>query len=80
MKVENKKSRVMTTFSFEIEQSEVSKLKAVLKAFGVKKMKIKDDESELSKEEFEEKIEKAKSGSGTILKTKKDIDSFFDSL
>lgn len=49
----------MTTFSFEVEQSEVSKLKAVLKAFGVKKMKIKNDEAEMSKEKFEEKIGKS---------------------
>lgn len=70
----------MTTFSFEIEQSEVSKLKAVLKAFGVKKMRIKEDETEMSKEEFDVKLEKAKSGPGTLLKSKEDIDSFFGSL
>lgn len=70
----------MTTFSFEVEQSEVSKLKAVLKAFGVKKMKIKDDETEMSKEEFEAKLKRAKSSSGTVLKSKEDINAFFDSL
>lgn len=53
------KLKVMTTFSFEVEQAEVSKLKAVLKALGVKKMKIKEDETKLSKEEFYAKIDKS---------------------
>ncbi|RZL30237.1 MAG: hypothetical protein EOO96_18545 [Pedobacter sp.] len=70
----------MTTFSFEIEPSEVSKLKAVLKALGVKKIKIEEDKTEMSKQEFDEKLKKAKSGSGTILKSKEDVNAFFDSL
>ncbi|WAC41116.1 hypothetical protein [Pedobacter sp. SL55] len=49
----------MTTFSFEIEPSEVSKLKAVLKALGVKKIKIQEDKTEMSKEEFYAKIDKS---------------------
>lgn len=49
----------MTTFSFEIEKSEVSKLKAVLKAFGAKKLKIEEEKTEMSKEEFDSKIEKS---------------------
>lgn len=47
----------MTTFSFEIEPSEVSKLKAVLKALGVKKIKIEEDKTEMTKEEFYAKID-----------------------
>lgn len=70
----------MTTFSFEIEPSEVSKLKAVLKALGVKKIKIEEGKTEMSKQEFDEKLKKAKSGSGTILKSKEDVNAFFDSL
>lgn len=35
----------MTTFSFTIEESEVPKLKAVLKAFGAKNLKIQDDDT-----------------------------------
>lgn len=49
----------MATFSFEIEQSEVAKLKAVLEALGVKKIKIQEDKTEMSKEEFYEKIDKS---------------------
>ena len=49
----------MTTFSFEIEKSEVAKLKAVLKAFGAKKLKIEEEKTEMSKEEFEGKINKS---------------------
>jgi hypothetical protein len=70
----------MTTFSFEIEKSEVAKLKAVLKAFGAKKLKIEEEKTEMSKEEFEKKLKKAKESSGTILKSKEDINAFFDSL
>lgn len=47
----------MTTLSFEIEPSEVSKLKAVLKALGVKKIKIQEDKTELTKDEFYAKID-----------------------
>ncbi|MGV3546658.1 MAG: hypothetical protein ACO1N4_06320 [Pedobacter sp.] len=70
----------MTTFSFEIEKSEVAKLKAVLKAFGAKKLKIEEEKTEMSKEEFEKKLKNAKESSGTILKSKEDINAFFESL
>lgn len=69
----------MTTFSFEIQESEASKMKAVLKAFGVRKLKIKE-ENKLSKEDFENKLIKAKAGSGTKLNTKQDVSNFFSSL
>lgn len=49
----------MTTFSFEIASSEVSKIKAVLKALGAKNLKVKEDETQLSKEEFYAKIDKS---------------------
>ena len=49
----------MTTFSFEIDSSEVSKVKAILKALGAKKMKVKEDETKMSKEEFFAKIDKS---------------------
>jgi len=61
-----KKTRIMTTFSFEIDSSEVSKVKAILKALGAKKMKVKEDETKMSKEEFfaklDHSIEQAKRG------------------
>ena len=56
----------MTTFSFEIEQSEVAKLKTVLKVFGVKKLKIREG-IKMSKEDFFKKLEKSRSGKGRIL-------------
>jgi hypothetical protein len=49
----------MATFSFETEQSEVSKIKAVLKALRVKKLKIETGETKMSKEEFFAKIDKS---------------------
>ena len=49
----------MATFSFETEQSEVSKIKAVLKALGVKKLKVETDETKMSKEEFFAKIDRS---------------------
>ena len=69
----------MTVFSFEIDSSETEKIKAVLKAFGVKKLKI-HDETKMSKAEFEEKLTKSKSGKGTLLHSKQDISDFFNSL
>jgi len=70
----------MAVLSFEIEESEVSKIRTILKALGAKKLKVKEDETKMSKEEFYEKLKRAKSGSGTILETEKDIHAFFDSL
>ncbi|MDV4099100.1 hypothetical protein CMT22_17900 [Elizabethkingia anophelis] len=70
----------MTSFSFEIEHSEADKIKAILKALGVKKLKVKDDETEMSKEEFEKKLDNAKSGKGTVLRTNKEVSDFFASV
>lgn len=39
-----------------------------------------DEPTKMSKDEFEEKLNRAKSDSGTILKSEEDINSFFDSL
>ncbi len=69
----------MTVFTFEIDSSETDKLKAVLKAFGVKKLKI-EDETKMSKTEFEDKLIKSKSGKGTLLHSKQDVSDFFNSL
>ena len=50
----------MTTISFEIEPSEISRLSAILKAYGVKKLKIVEDNPEMTKEDFTKKIERAR--------------------
>ena len=50
----------MTTISFEIESSEISRLSAILKAYGVKKLKVVEDDPEMTKEDFTKKIERAK--------------------
>lgn len=52
----------MTTLSFEIETTEVSKIKAVLKALGVQKIKIEPNTrfEELSKRVKEAREEKSK--------------------
>jgi nanoRNase/pAp phosphatase (c-di-AMP/oligoRNAs hydrolase) len=50
----------MTTISFEIEPSEISRLSAILKAYGVKKLKVVEDNSEMTKEDFAKKIERAR--------------------
>ncbi len=55
-------------------------LSKFLKVLGVKKLKIKDDEAEMSKEEFKKKLDKAKSGKGTVLRTDKEVSDFFDFL
>ena len=54
------KFKDMTTISFEIEQSEISRLSAILKAYGVKKLKIVEDDPEMTKEDFTKKIERAR--------------------
>lgn len=69
----------MTVFSFEIDSSEADKIKAVLKAFGVKKLKI-EDETKLSKAEFEDKLKRSKAGKGTLLHSKEDVSNFFNSI
>lgn len=68
----------MTTLTFEIEASEVKKIKAVLKALGVRKLKI-ESEPEVSAR-FEEKLRKSKAGGGTELVTKQDVSNFFSSI
>ena len=61
----------MTTFSFEIDQAEAPKMKAVLKALGVKKLKVETDDTKMTKEEFFAKLDKsiqqAKEGKVTVL-------------
>lgn len=58
----------MTTFSFTIEESEVPKLKAVLKAFGAKNLKIQDDDTtylsstEANKKALDKSIKQAENG------------------
>ena len=54
----------MTTISFEIEPSEISRLSAILKAYGVKKLKIVEDNPEMTKEDFTKKIERARKSPG----------------
>lgn len=60
--------KTMTTFSFTIEDSEVSKLKAVLKAFGAKNLKIEDDDTtylsstEANKKALDKSIKQAENG------------------
>lgn len=51
----------------------------MLKAFGVKKLKI-EDETKMSKTEFEDKLKKSKSGKETLLHSKQDVSDFFNSL
>ena len=58
------KFKDMTTISFEIEQSEISRLSAILKAYGVKKLKIVEDYPEMTKEDFTKKIERARKSPG----------------
>ena len=54
------KFKDMTTISFEIEPSEISRLSAILKAYGVKKLKVVEDNPEMTKEDFAKKIERAR--------------------
>lgn len=77
----------MTTFTFEADKSEVEKIRTILKALGVKKLKIKEDPSEstekikYSRKEFDEMLDESKkSKSQKVLKSKDDIKTFFDSI
>ncbi len=70
----------MTTITFEAEKSEFEKIRNVLKALGAKKIKVKEDDTKMSKAEFEEKLKRAKAGKGTILKNSDEINAFFNSL
>ncbi|TZF82794.1 hypothetical protein FW774_14995 [Pedobacter sp. BS3] len=49
----------MAVLSFEIEESEVSKIRTILKALGAKKLKVKEDETKMTKEEFYAKIDES---------------------
>ena len=49
----------MAVLSFEIEESEVSKIRTILKALGAKKLKVKEDETKMTKEEFFAKIDRS---------------------
>ncbi len=66
--------------SFEINQSEISRLINILIAYGVKRLKVEDDKIKFTKVEFKDKLEKAKVGNRTSLRTKEDVDTFIDSL
>lgn len=68
----------MTTLTFEIESTEVDKIKTVLKALGARKLKV-TPETEISPE-FEDKLRKSKRGKGTELVTKQDVSEFFRSI
>lgn len=77
----------MTTFTFEADKSEVEKIRTILKALGVKKLKIKEDPSEstekikYSRKEFDEMLDESKkSKSQKVLKSKDDVKTFFDSI
>ena len=74
----------MTTFSFEISSSETAKIRAVLKALGAKKIKVEQDDSSMSKEDFLKKmdcsLQDIKDGKGTLIKDKQELKQFFDSL
>jgi len=75
---------MMATFSFEVDKSEAPRLRAVLKALGVTKLKIKEDETKMTKEEFFDKLESArkqiKNGQSTTINSKEELETFFDSL
>lgn len=76
----------MTTFTFEADKSEVEKIRTILKALGVKKLKIKEDPSEstekikYSRKEFDEMLDESKkSKSEKVMNSKEDIKNLFDS-
>jgi len=72
----------MSSLIIEISNQKTLKLIAELaKQLGATvRIETKDDETKMSKETFEAKLKRAKSDSGTILKTKEDVNAFFDSL
>ncbi|PZU89667.1 hypothetical protein [Epilithonimonas hungarica] len=77
----------MTTFTFEADKSEVEKIRTILKALGVKKLKVKEDVSEsaekikYSRKEFGEMLDESKkSKSDKLLNSKDDVKNLFDSL
>lgn len=78
----------MKTIIFEAETSEIEKIKNVLKALGIKKIKEVEtseypqfDKVEYTKEEYEKMLDfSKKTRSASVLKTKKDVIDFIDSL
>lgn len=77
----------MTTFTFEADKSEVEKIRTILKALGVKKLKVKEDVSEsaekikYSSKEFDKMLDESKkSKSENVLNSKDDVKNLFDSL
>ncbi len=76
----------MTTFTFEADQSEVEKLRTILKALGVKKLKVKEDSQstekvKFSRKEFDQMLDESKKNkSDKALKSKDDVKNLFDSL
>lgn len=77
----------MTTFTFEADKSEVEKIRTILKALGVKKLKVKEDASEpsekikYSRKEFDEMLDESKKiKSDKLLNSKDDVKNLFDSL
>lgn len=78
----------MKTIIFEADISEIEKIKNVLKALGVKKIKEIEsseyhqfDKVEYTKEEFGEMLDfSRKTKSSIALKTKKDVVDFINSL
>ncbi|TZF82796.1 prevent-host-death protein [Pedobacter sp. BS3] len=74
----------MAVLSFEIEESEVSKIRTILKVLGAKKLKIKEDETKMTKEEFYAKIDRsikqAAEGRVTTIRNKSELKSFLDNL
>ncbi|MBE8722834.1 hypothetical protein [Sphingobacterium pedocola] len=75
----------MATLSFEIESSEVSEIRTVLKVLGAKKIKIvQQDGAHMSRNEFFEKINSPikaiENGKGTLIKSKEELTNFWDSL
>ena len=66
----------MTTLTFEIESTEVDKIKAVLKALGARKLKVTPDEAISSK--LGEKLRRSKKGKGTELLTADDVSIFLN--
>ena len=77
----------MTTFTFEADKSEVEKIRTILKALGVKKLKVKEDVSEsavkikYSSKEFDKMLDESKkSKSDKLLNSKDDVKNLFDSL
>ena len=77
----------MTTFTFEADKSEVEKIRTILKALGVKKLKVKEDASEssekikYSQKEFDEMLDESKKSKiEKVLNSKADVKNLFDSL